>query len=97
MNWFQGDAQDLRFQRVTEEDGLTSDGNWATDCIDKDKFGFIWIATSDGLNRWDGYEVETFRHDPFDSTSIASNAITSIVQGGEYLYIGTADVWFNSL
>ena len=35
--------------------------------------GYLWIATKDGLNRYDGYRFEIFSNDAFDSFSIASN------------------------
>jgi len=85
-------CQEVRFQRLTTEDGLSNGRNWANKCILKDQFGRVWIATIDGLNLWDGYEVKTFRHDPFDTTSITSNFVTSLAQSknGD-IYIGTAN------
>jgi len=32
-----------------------------TDILE-DERGFIWFATMDGLNRYDGYNVKIFRH-----------------------------------
>lgn len=85
-------GQELHFQRVTTDDGLSNGRHWAAKCILKDKYGFVWISTVHGLNRWDGYEVETFRHDPFDSTSIHSNFVTALSQSSDGdIYIGTAD------
>lgn len=39
-------------------------------CIAQDKTGFLWIATWDGLSRFDGYEFRNYYHRPGDSTSI---------------------------
>lgn len=58
----------------------------------QDVYGFIWIATEDGLSRFDGYDFVTFKHDSRDSTSISGNFITSIVgdpQGN--LWVGTTE------
>jgi hypothetical protein len=37
--------------------------------------GFMWFGTSEGLNRFDGYDVKAYRHNPADSTSISDNFI----------------------
>ncbi len=42
--------------------------------------GFIWIATKDGLNRYDGYRFEVFTNDSFDPFSIVSNEVWSIYE-----------------
>lgn len=84
-------SQDLKFDKVNIEDGLSNGRNWSAKCILKDDFGLVWIATIDGLNRWDGYHVENFRHDPFDSLSISSNFITALAKSNGNVYIGTAD------
>ncbi len=48
--------------------------------IIKDKQGYIWIATIDGLNRFDGYQYKTFRSNPLDSTSLAHNYISKLFE-----------------
>jgi|GEM_PF-4791381 ligand-binding sensor domain-containing protein len=77
----------LKFDNLTKKDGLSS--NFILD-IYQDKFGFIWIGTLDGLNRYDAYEFEIFRNDPDDSLSISGNLITAITEDiyGN-LWIGT--------
>ncbi|RAJ92998.1 signal transduction histidine kinase [Larkinella arboricola] len=44
----------------------------------QDKAGFIWVATRDGLARYDGRQFKVFRHQPFGSRSLASNVILSM-------------------
>lgn len=39
--------------------------------IAQDSTGFIWIATWDGLSRYDGYEFKNYYHNPSDLNSIA--------------------------
>ena len=52
-------AEDLNipFTRLSLKDGLTQA---AVNAITQDKFGFIWIGTQEGLNRYDGYEFTSF-------------------------------------
>lgn len=47
----------LNYEHITIKQGLSN--NWVNDII-QDKFGFIWIATQDGLNRYDGYKFQVF-------------------------------------
>ncbi|MBK7888794.1 MAG: hypothetical protein IPJ86_16360 [Bacteroidetes bacterium] len=75
-------------------DGL-SDNN--VTCIVQDKYGFIWIGTKDGLNRFDGKEFQVFRNDPKDSVSLSSNNITCLeISNDSILWIGTANAGFCS-
>lgn len=46
----------------------------------QDRQGFIWIGTQDGLNRFDGYEVTTYRYDPDDAHSLSDNYVRDIVE-----------------
>jgi len=55
-----------------------------------DAFGFLWIGTSDGLNRYDGYKFHVFKHIPYDSSSLSQNFIRCIAQDADAnLWIGT--------
>lgn len=38
--------------------------------IVQDQNGFLWIATWDGLSRYDGYEFRNYYHNPQDTTSL---------------------------
>jgi len=67
--------QQLHFDHFGTAEGLSElDPN----CILQDKQGFIWIATNDGLNRYDGYKFKIFRNDARDSTSIGNNYVQDI-------------------
>ena len=52
--------------------------------IYQDETGFLWFATQSGLHRYDGYELMSFRHDVYDTTSLANPVVwhvTSDVSG----------------
>ncbi len=45
----------------------------------RDKNGYLWIATDNGLKRYDGYHLRLFKNDEYSPTSIGSNSITSLL------------------
>jgi ligand-binding sensor domain-containing protein len=75
------------FDKHTVNDGLSS--NTVYDVI-KDKYGFVWIATDDGLNRFDGTNFTVYRNKSNDTNSLRINYISSIYEDrlGQ-LWIGT--------
>jgi len=77
----------LRFEHLGLEDGLSQS---VIHAILQDQFGFLWIGTEDGLNRYDGYEFKTYRPDPDDPHSISDRWITSLCEDSQgYLWVGT--------
>jgi len=48
--------------------------------IIEDYKGFIWIATQNGLCRYDGYEIMIYVNDRNDSTTISNNFINALYQ-----------------
>jgi len=72
-------ANDFIFSRITPEDGLSSA---EVTCFLQDKQGFFWIGTSDGLNRYDGYDFKIFRHIPGHPENIQGNVIDKLFEDG---------------
>ena len=66
-----------RTELFTIEEGLSQTG---VNYLLKDSKGFLWIATQDGLDRYDGYSFTLFRHNPTDSTSICDNFIRHLCE-----------------
>ncbi len=57
----------------------------------QDSKGFMWFATRNGLNRYDGNEFVIYKHVPGDSLTLCDNSILSLAEDGERnLWIGTA-------
>lgn len=57
--------------------------------IYQDSRGLVWIATTDGLNRYDGYSFYRYGK---DNSALKSNLMLSITEDDRgNLYIGTAD------
>ncbi len=80
-------AQNIKFKNLSVNDGLSVA---YIQGILQDKKGFMWLATQDGLNRYDGYEVTVFRNNPRDSTSLSNNDVYALFEDtNEHLWIGT--------
>ena len=59
-------------------------------CIIQDKYGFIWVGTNYGLNRFDGYSFGTYLCNPADTTTIQDNGIVQLYPySKEFLFVAT--------
>lgn len=80
-------AQETAWQSISIADGLSQ--GMIYDLM-QDREGFLWIATKDGLNRYDGYNFKVFTHDPYNENSISGNTCTSLLQDSQgRIWIGT--------
>ncbi len=71
------------------EDGLSHD---MVTCIFKDKEGFMWFGTPNGLNRFDGNRFVTFKSSPGDLSQLANTRVEQVVEDDFlHLWIRTAD------
>ncbi len=68
----------MRFERLSIEDGLSQS---VVNCVLQDSTGFLWLGTQAGLNRFDGYGFEVFRHDAGDPASLAHDWILDLAEG----------------
>jgi ligand-binding sensor domain-containing protein len=68
-------SNDFNFHHINARQGL-ADG--VVQAIGQDKYGYIWIGTLSGLNRYDGYGIRTFYNQANDSTSLPASRIYSI-------------------
>ncbi len=65
------------YQLLTTADGLSQ--GMVFDLL-QSRDGFIWIATKDGLNRYDGSRFKVFSPDPFDPFAIGSSDVQQIFE-----------------
>ncbi|MEO6633726.1 MAG: two-component regulator propeller domain-containing protein, partial [Mucilaginibacter sp.] len=72
-------GQAIRFTVLTSHDGLLSN---TVNAIIKDRHGFLWFATADGLDRFDGIEHKAYRFDPADKSGYRSKEVTSMYEDG---------------
>ena len=58
-------------------------------CVTQDDYGFIWVGTGYGLNRFDGYQFSKYFTSSSDSASLVSNEVTTfLVDNRKQLWIG---------
>src|SRR6516225_8464908 len=65
----------------------------------QDKQGYIWLATVDGLQRYDGNRFLTFRHSSADPHSIPADFIVQLTEdknGNLWLYAGQKIGFFDT-
>lgn len=65
------------FRRISLEQGLSQ--RIVNDIL-HDRSGFLWFATEEGVNIYDGYRFRVLRHDPNNSTSISYNQILTMLE-----------------
>ncbi|MCY4561037.1 MAG: response regulator [Flavobacteriaceae bacterium] len=75
---------DLRFNTLGTENGLS---NGSVTAIAQDSIGFIWIATKNGLNRYDGKNFKVYTR---QNSNISSNDVSDIlIDNKGRIWIGT--------
>lgn len=82
-------AQDIsyKFERFELKDGLSQS---SVNDIIQDDYGFLWFATDEGLNKYDGYNFEIYRKSFDNPTSISDNFIKCLHEDKEgNIWIGT--------
>lgn len=75
-----------RFFHLTSTEGLSHDH---VNAVLKGQRGFMWIATDDGLNRYDGYQFNIYRHDKDNPNSISDNLVNDIREEDGTFWVGT--------
>ena len=68
----------INFDKLSIKEGLS---HGVVTCMIQDKNNVMWIGTVDGLNKYNGYDVEVYKYDENNKNSIASSQIVDIVEG----------------
>ncbi|MDU3349906.1 MAG: two-component regulator propeller domain-containing protein, partial [Clostridium sp.] len=71
------DDKNINFKRITVEDGLSQT---SVEYLFQDSKGYMWIGTTDGLNRYNGNKFEVFRYSKDKPNSISGNYISAITE-----------------
>ncbi len=68
---------DLSIEFLTEKNGLSYR---QVNSVYQDSLGFMWFATADGLNRYDGVEWVIYKHSDKDPASLPDNNILWVME-----------------
>ena len=80
-------ADKINYVHILSENGLSQN---TVHHILQDSKGFIWFATEDGLNKYDGYNFTVYKNNLRDEYSISDNFIWTIFEDkSEVLWVGT--------
>lgn len=82
-------AAEPRFRRFGIEDGLPA--GWVTE-MTEDRDGYLWLATRDGLARYDGVEFRRYQFDPRNPDGIPCADVQTVFQTSQgRLLVGCSD------
>ena len=70
-------TQPMHFEHITLQDGLSQNTVMS---ILQDSQGFMWLATENGLNRYDGYSIRTYNRDRYDPDGLRSDFIWTMAE-----------------
>ncbi len=85
-------ATHVIFDRITMDSGLSSS---SVTSILKDRTGYVWIGTAEGLNRYDGYTFKVFLPVPDCPESIQSSSIDQLFEdsdGGIWIFFSSGGI-----
>ncbi|WP_093207779.1 ligand-binding sensor domain-containing protein [Siphonobacter aquaeclarae] len=81
-------GQGLTFKHLSTRDGLSDNVVYA---IAQDTTGYMWFATSHGLNVYDSRRIRSFIGRPGDSLKLSGNYVTALLSDSRgTLWVGTS-------
>lgn len=75
LNVLKSNAQDITFSHLTTDEGLSQ---FTVNALHRDEKGFIWIATREGLNRYNGNDIKTYKLQKNNPNSLFCNTVLRI-------------------
>ncbi|MEO1260392.1 MAG: two-component regulator propeller domain-containing protein [Bacteroidota bacterium] len=77
----------FHFKHLSLEEGLPQPSVYA---LLQDTFGYIWVATADGVAKYDGYAFKLYRQSDLKSRKLASNRTTALAEDSH------GNIWISS-
>jgi len=71
----------INIQHYSTENGLSQN---VVQSIVQDDEGYIWLATRNGLEMFDGYTFKNYKSYPTDETKLKYNRLTKLIKGGAH-------------
>lgn len=79
----------INFKHYSINEGLSQNTVF---CLLQDKYGFIWVGTEDGLNKFDGYDFSYYQHENKDPNTISHNQVNALFENNDgKIWVGTYD------
>ncbi len=79
---------EVRFERIAVEDGLSQS---SIKSLVQNKYGYLWVATLDGLNKYDGNKFYIFQHDDENPNTIPRSDIHMLfIDKSQNLWVSTS-------
>ncbi len=76
-----------RFDKITQAEGLS---NNQIQCIYQEKAGWMWFGTTQGLNRYDGYQFSVYRSDIDKQGTLRGELVRCIYEDNQNnIWVGT--------
>ncbi len=77
----------MKFTRYSRESGLVQSTVYT---ILQDRKGFMWFGTQEGLSRFDGYSMKTYKHDRDEANSLGGHSVfTSMLDSKGCIWFGS--------
>jgi diguanylate cyclase (GGDEF)-like protein/PAS domain S-box-containing protein len=81
-------AEPLHFGHLTVDDGLSQ--SWVSTIV-KDRRGFLWFGTPNGLNRYDGTGFRLYNHRADDPAGLSAASVNRLLEDSRgRLWVGTS-------
>jgi len=88
-NYAAAQSTKINFKHYSINEGLSQNTVF---CLLEDKYGFIWVGTEDGLNKFDGYDFTYFQHENNQPNSISHNQVNALFENSDgKIWVGTYD------
>jgi signal transduction histidine kinase/CheY-like chemotaxis protein/ligand-binding sensor domain-containing protein len=70
--------RNLKFEHISTDKGLSHSNIQG---VVQDRQGFMWFATRDGLNKYDGYKFTVYKNISNDSSSLSNDNLSEVLEG----------------
>lgn len=81
--------RNFRFRQLSTSDGLSTND---IQQVYQDKEGYIWMATRNGLAKYNGYEMKIYKSNIYNWNLLGNNNISCIEEDTKHrIWIGTYD------
>jgi len=80
-------SRTIHFKHISLDEGLSQNTIFS---IFQDSKGFMWFATQDGLNKYNGYNFTVYKPEPDNPNSLSHNQINAICEDKScMIWVGT--------